>query len=291
MNKEQFENIKYYNSNSVYENENCIKEFVNIQIEWLNAKNSNVILACSSFLSGKLKKVWEMKNQLWVQMNAAPHAGRESYHLMLQRPAQVTSRMTPSQESMDAVQGFARGPLMVCLWNTDEWLRAVNCGNDSSCQGTGHGVLVERWRMIARCQLRRFKGYITHSGGSEKFGGEAAEAWRTTSGLGNDCADDLPVWQTPFIDVRGCSVVSIWFDSPATLHLLHRNAFNLSAWWLKRSENVRQWSRCVIDGGKLWRWCAFAARVVDDTKLRRYWPSAATGLESSVRLLVIRRTM
>jgi hypothetical protein len=57
MNKEQFENIKYYNSNSVYENENCIKEFVNIQIEWLNAKNSNVILACSSFLSGKLKKV------------------------------------------------------------------------------------------------------------------------------------------------------------------------------------------------------------------------------------------
>jgi hypothetical protein len=30
--------IKDYNSNSVYENENCTKEFVSIQIEWLNAK-------------------------------------------------------------------------------------------------------------------------------------------------------------------------------------------------------------------------------------------------------------
>jgi hypothetical protein len=42
-------NIKYRNSNSVYENENSIKEFINVQMEWLNEKNCNVIVACSSF--------------------------------------------------------------------------------------------------------------------------------------------------------------------------------------------------------------------------------------------------
>jgi hypothetical protein len=50
--------IKDYNSNSVYENENCTKEFVSIQIEWLNAKiKCNVILACSIFFWKNEKKV------------------------------------------------------------------------------------------------------------------------------------------------------------------------------------------------------------------------------------------
>jgi hypothetical protein len=42
--------IKDYNSKSVYENEKSTKEFVSIQIEWLNAKkNINVIVPCSMF--------------------------------------------------------------------------------------------------------------------------------------------------------------------------------------------------------------------------------------------------
>jgi hypothetical protein len=46
--------IKDYNSKSVYENEKSTKEFVSIQIEWLNAKkNINVIVPCSMFFSGK----------------------------------------------------------------------------------------------------------------------------------------------------------------------------------------------------------------------------------------------
>jgi hypothetical protein len=105
-------------------------------------------------------------------------------------------------------------------------------------------------------------------------------ACRLISGLEKNCADDWSLWQSPFIDVRDCSAASWRFESTATIELLHRSALNLSAWWLKCSENVLQWSGCVLmwEDMVMMRFCCSCCWWEEATWS---WPTYVMDLESS----------
>jgi hypothetical protein len=67
-------NIKYYNSNTVYENESCSKEPVNIQIKCLNGKKCKVNLAYSSLFFCKSEKRLTNEESFAAADECGPHA-------------------------------------------------------------------------------------------------------------------------------------------------------------------------------------------------------------------------